>query len=129
MKTIWYLVKFFSEEQHADQFIAGQLYLNRLSYFKKVEAACEDGRPDANEAVALWWQPADILINLSIGGIGETEITKNDLAAPISMSFDRHDYLHVFCMTAIYTDGFECIDGKIEYAEDEGSQLKEATQN
>jgi hypothetical protein len=32
-------------------------------------------------------------------------------------------------MTAIYTDGFECIDGKIEYAEDEGSQLKEATQN
>jgi hypothetical protein len=61
MKTIWYLVKFFSEEQHANQFIAGQLYLNRLSYFKKVEAASEDGRPDANEAVAVWWQPDDTI--------------------------------------------------------------------
>jgi hypothetical protein len=124
MKTIWYLVKFFSKEQHADQFIAGQLYLKRLSYFKKVEEACEDGRPDANEAVAFWWQPDEILINLSFGGSGEVEITKNDLAAPVSISFDHHDYLHIFCMTAIYTDGFECIDGKIEYTENEAANLR-----
>jgi hypothetical protein len=43
-RTIWYFVKFFAKESHADQFIKGGLYLNRLSYFKKIENDDEDGR-------------------------------------------------------------------------------------
>jgi hypothetical protein len=27
---IWYLIKFFTEEHHADQFMAGELYFNTL---------------------------------------------------------------------------------------------------
>jgi hypothetical protein len=34
-QTILYLIKFFMNEAHADEFIKGNLFLNRLSYFKK----------------------------------------------------------------------------------------------
>jgi len=123
-KVVWYLVKFFKEEQHADQFIAGQLYLNRLSYYKKVDDEVDDGRRDETEAVAMWWQPDDIVIKLNVPGIGETEITKKDLAGPVSVSFNNSSYLHVFCMYAIHTSGFECIDGKIDYTEEDADILK-----
>ncbi len=123
-KVIWYLVKFFSEERYADQFMDGTLYLNRLSFFKRIEEESNDGRPDANEAVAMWWQPDDISIKLKVSEIGDIEITQKDLAGPVSMSYDYHNYLHVFCMYAIHTSGFECVDGKIEYLEDEAEILK-----
>ena len=43
--NLWYFVKF-TEEKYADQFMKGSLYLNRLSHFKKIEAASDsdDGR-------------------------------------------------------------------------------------
>jgi len=112
-KTIWYLVKIFKEEHHAEQFIAGNLYLNRLSYFKKFEEKGDDGRLDKNEAVAMWFQPDDGLkFNLNVPGVGSCEITKKDLAGPISISYQHHDYFNVFCMYAVHTIGFECVDGK-----------------
>jgi hypothetical protein len=119
-RTIWCLVKFCSEEQHADQFIAGKLYLNRLSYFKQEEIECEDGRTDENEAIAMWWQPKDILIKLRVPELGlEVEITEKDLAAPVSTESERHNHFHVFCMHAIYTTGYKFIDGKIKGSEDD----------
>jgi hypothetical protein len=82
-RTIWYLIKFFTAERYANQFMAGQLYLNTLSYFKEAEKECtDDGRLDPTEAVALWLQPDDIFMKLTAPGIGETEITSEDLAAP-----------------------------------------------
>lgn len=94
---IWYFIKFFTEETHADQFIAGNLYMNTLSYFKTLENEGDNGRPDSTEAVAHWWQPDDILVKLQLPGIGETKISKKDLAAPVSISFDYHNYVHIFC--------------------------------
>jgi len=82
--NIWYFIKFFAEETHADQFIAGGMYMNTLSHFKQLESECDDGRPDATEAVSHWWQPNDILMKLSVPGIGETEISNKDLAGPVS---------------------------------------------
>jgi hypothetical protein len=123
MSTIWYLVKFCSDEEYADQFINGKMYLNKLSYFKRLEQA-DDGRPDEHEAIAFWWQPDDLVMNLAIPGIGATQITRKDLAAPVSMSYDRYDELYVFCMYAITTTGFEIIDGKIEYPESQSDELR-----
>ena len=120
---IWYLIKFFSEEAHADQFIAGNLYLNRLSYFKRIEEEFGDGRPDATEAVAMWWQPDDFSMTLTVPGIGEVTITKADLAALVSMAYEHHDYLHIFCLYAVHTSGFSCVDGKIDYAPEEAEKL------
>src|SRR5689334_10920673 len=98
---IWYLIKFFEEERYADQFMAGRLYLNTLAYFRKVESKDSDGRMDSTEAIAMWCQPDDFVMKLNVPGIGETEITKKDLAAPVSMSFDYHNYLHLFCLYAV----------------------------
>lgn len=103
MRNIWFLVKFFSEEKHADDFLAGKLFLNRLSYFRKLEEECTDGRSDTTEAIKMWFQPSDVHMSLSIPGIGTAKITPKDLAAPVSFANTNADYLHIFCMYAIYT--------------------------
>ena len=36
---IFYLMKVFSEAQHADDFVKGKVYANRLCYFKKSKIA------------------------------------------------------------------------------------------
>jgi hypothetical protein len=114
-------VKFFTEEDHADCFLAGNLYLNTLGYFKKKEAEeCSDGRSDPTEGVAMWWQPDNLSIKFASG----IEITGKDLAAPVSMSFDYHNHLHVFCMYALHITGFECVDDKVEYAPEDEEELR-----
>ena len=122
---IWYFIKFFTEERYANEFMAGALYLNTLAYFKKVESACSDGRIDSTEAVAMWWQPDDIIMNLNVPKMGiNLEITKKDLAAPVSASFSYHDYLHLFCLYAVHSTGFECIDGKFHCGPDGAKDLQ-----
>lgn len=103
----------------------GNLHMNRLSYFKKTEDEDEDddGRADQYEAVSHWWQPDNLIIKLNIPGIGATEITSKDLAAPVVMQLETHDDLHVFCMYAMWTDGFECVDGKIDYVQEDAEKL------
>jgi hypothetical protein len=121
---IWYFIKFFSEEAHADQFIAGSLFMNTLSHFKKLESESDDGRPDSTEVIANWWQPDDILIKLSAPGIGEIEISKKDLAAPVSMSFAYHDYMHIFCLYTVHTTGFKIDGAKILCSEDQVDEIR-----
>jgi len=106
-----FFIKFFQEEKFADQFVAGELYLNTLAYFKSIESESDDGRLDSTEAIAHWWQPDDILIKLNMPGIGETEISKKDLAAPVSMSFDYHNYVNLLCLYAMHITGFSVLDG------------------
>jgi hypothetical protein len=121
---IWYFIKFFAQEEHADAFMKGSLYLNTLAYFKKLESECDDGRMDATEAVAMWWQPHDFIMNLNVPGIGATEINSKDLAGPVSAAFEYHDYLHLYCLYAVHTTGFECVDGKIDYAPEDAEELR-----
>jgi hypothetical protein len=121
---IWYLIKFFNKEEHADEFIKGNLYLNRLSYFKKLEQS-EDGRPDHYEAVTHWWQPHDLIIQLDVPGVGAVELTGKDFATPVSMQIDYHDHLHIFCMYTIRTFGFEAKDGKFEGSPEEMAVIQD----
>jgi hypothetical protein len=115
-RTIWYLIKLFTAERYANQFMAGELYLNTLSYFKEAEEECtDDGRLDPTEAVAMWLQPDDIFMKLTAPGIRETEITSKDLAAPISASFDYHNHVNIFCLYALKTTGFDFIDRKVRF--------------
>lgn len=118
--TIMYLIKFFKREEYADQFINGLLYLNTLSYFQKLEQAEIDGRSDENEAVAVWLQKASIQFE----DHPELDISSENLAKPISISFEYHSKLHVFCMTAMHTGEFECVNGLIAYSEGDADKLK-----
>ena len=48
---IFFLAKFFNDEQHAEQFLRGSLYANRLAYFRNLEG--DRNRADAYEGVGL----------------------------------------------------------------------------
>jgi len=137
MKTqILYLIKFFKKEEHADQFIKGLLHLKTISYFKNLEATediNEDGRPDRNEAIAHWWQPKDFRMKITLTHKStdidpnipnEFEISGEDLADPVSMSYDYHNYLHIFCIYAMHIKGFQVVNGQIECTEKESYRLK-----
>lgn len=104
MKPIWYLIKIFTEEAHADAFMEGTLYMNRLEYFKGLEGAGSDGRGDVNEAVMMWHQPGHLHMTLNISGIGEVQLGPKDWAAPMSLSLKRKNHIPIFCMYAIWTD-------------------------
>jgi hypothetical protein len=114
-----FLVKFFKKDEHADQFLDGMLRLNRLSYFKQLEAT-GDGRSDHHEAVAAWLPRATIEFKEH----PELNIRPEDLAAPVTLSFDHHDRLHVFCMTAMDAGDFECTDDGIVCTPDTVDALK-----
>jgi hypothetical protein len=124
---IWYFIKFFEKEEYADQLIDGWLYLNRLGVFRQNENNCTDGRSDTTEAIAHWWQPHDYIMHLNIPGVGSTTITKDDLAGPVYTSYSDHDFLHVYCLYAIHTTGFDTfhtIDGKLEIDESKAAELQ-----
>jgi hypothetical protein len=111
--NILLFIKFFQNGGWAEDFIKGKMYLNRLSVFKKMEALYqEDGRPDTNEAVAMWWQPHRFHMTLNEPRVGSVQIAEKDLAAPTSMSFEHHDHFHVLCLHSIYTSGLPFADGK-----------------
>ncbi|MDD2722526.1 MAG: hypothetical protein PHH59_00705 [Methylovulum sp.] len=119
-----YFVKFFEKECYADQFISGELYLNSLAYFKKVEKNCDDGRADRHEAVEIWCQPKDF-ISMSFPANPHLDIAGEDLIEPVSMSRNDSDFLHVFCMYAISVTPFKTINGEIIYTEEEVIKFKE----
>jgi hypothetical protein len=53
--NIWLFIKFFQNEAWATDFMKGKIYLNRLSYFRRIESLYDDNnRLDTNEAVAAW---------------------------------------------------------------------------
>jgi hypothetical protein len=112
-----FLVRFFKagRDAHVDQFIKGKLFMNRLAYFLDIERASD--RTDRYEATAMWWQPS----NLSIEFIDHPELNigPQDLGGPVSMAFDYHRDLHIFCMSAMHAGEFDFIDGAFDCATDE----------
>jgi hypothetical protein len=109
-----HLIKFFGEERYAEEFVRGRLFLNRLSYFRRLEKTFDDGRPDSNEAVAVWLQPRGVTIELNMPTIGSVSLTQADLAGPVSISFNYHNDLHILCLYAFGTPGTLTADGKID---------------
>jgi hypothetical protein len=122
--AILFLVKFFpaKRNEYAEQFIRGKLFMNRLSYFQNVELAQE--RADRYEATAIWWQPNNLSIQFK--DHPELNIGPQDLGAPVSITFDHHGDLHIFCMSAMHTGEFEYVDGKFECrTDDDAHRLRE----
>lgn len=113
-KNILLFIKFFQNEKWAEDFIKGEMHLNRLSVFKKMEELYQkDGRPDAHEAVAMWWQPHGFYMTMNVPRVGSAVITEKDLAAPTSMSFEHHDHFYVLCLHSIYTSGLPISGDKL----------------
>lgn len=101
-KTVFFLVKIFDEKKHALDFMQGKMFVNRLSYFRRLDEDQKANRGDKHEGVVSWVQPENA--NLRINGRLIT-----DLAGPISIQMNWHDHLNVYCMYAGHSGEFESI--------------------
>ena len=90
---IFFFVKFFKEKLHANQFVGGKLYANRLSYFKGIEYS---NRGDKHEG-AILLQPDRTRIK-----INGRDIT-GDLAGATEIQMNWTNNLNVFCMYAAHS--------------------------
>ena len=119
------LVKFFDQEEHADQFRRGKLYLNRLSYFVGIEADETDLRADPYEAVTTWHQPGRVWYKIVLDGGGEFEIPERSITRPSPTWKIADKYKHVFCMYAVtFPNGIAVLDQEGESARAIQNQLQ-----
>lgn len=101
-RTIFFFVKVFDKKEYAEDFIKGNLFSNRLSFFRKHEENESANRGDKHEGVVSWHQPDQI--RLEINGRVIT-----DLAGPVMTQMNRHDHLNVFCIYAAHSGEFDRI--------------------
>jgi len=120
---VYGLIKFLSTEEHADLLLSGRLLLRRLSTFKALEDA-GDGRSDPYEAVSEWRQPKDIELTISAPGLPSIVLGHTDLAAPVAISMNRHEALHLFCCYAVHSGGFGDLSKKETLDEADAAELK-----
>lgn len=101
---IFFLAKFFSEEQHADQFMHGRLHANRLGYFKKLGS--DSVRADAYEGVSLL--RGDINLAATIDGLRTERITvpEHELAGPAEVRMDWTEHVNLLCMHAAHSGDY-----------------------
>lgn len=107
---IIFLVKIYQSAEHADAFVGGTMYANRLSYFKKI-GDTGGVRGDADEG-AIFLSQNGLFINLwrqdsTKGEADKIVISENDLAAPVVIHPRWWDHLNLFCMYAGHTGSFD----------------------
>ena len=93
---IFFLCKFFDNPDYASDFMNGQLYANRLSYFQNPQEPDQARRRDQHEGTVAWGQPDIIKIEINGHDIS------HDLAAPASLSSNRLSEFNAICMHAGY---------------------------
>lgn len=101
-RTIFFFVKVFDKQEYADDFIKGNLFSNRLSFFRKYEEDESANRGDKHEGVVSWNQPDQM--QLEINGRVIT-----DLAGPVMIQMNWHDHLNIFCIYAAHSGKFDSI--------------------
>lgn len=108
---IFFLAKFFAQPEHASDFLNGKMYINRLSYFKKIEGY--DGRGDEYEgAIIPQLNELTIMLRIENSDTGELErctIREEDLAEPPILVPERFDDINVYCMYASHSGEIETI--------------------
>ena len=105
---IFFLAKIFAKKVHADAFVSGSMFANRLSYFKRIEN--RDGRGDEYEGAII--PELDGLTfsltstDLQTGEVDEFTFPEEDFAAPPIILPTRLDHFNVFCMYAGHSGDF-----------------------
>jgi len=101
-KTIFFLTKVFDSEGYAEDFISGNIFANRLSYFRELEEEESGNRSDKHEGIVNWYQPDQIKIELN-GRV------LTDIAGPASIKMHWHNHINVFCIYAAHSEELERI--------------------
>ncbi|SFH12963.1 hypothetical protein [Pseudomonas sp. NFACC45] len=102
-KKLYAFVRFFKTESHRDTFLRGDLYMNRLRFFKAYEEQDSCNIGDKHEGTSGWYQPDQIRLTIQDSATGESRLI-TDFAGPILVGLTRHNDYHVYCMSAIYVD-------------------------
>ncbi len=119
---MFFFVKVFDDEKYAEDFIKGKLFVNRLSYFRKLEEGESANRGDKHEGVVSWHQPDQV--NIEINGRVITE-----LAGPVSTQMNWHGHLNVFCIYAAHSGEFDGVSEETLAAFKKQLELPEECQN
>ena len=100
---ILFLLKAFQTKTYANDFVAGRIFANRLSYFKKIES--RDGQGDRYEG-AIMLRRDDLVLELQATVARTREV--NRIVIPGNEFADRPiwqpkwvDHVNVFCMYAV----------------------------
>ena len=106
---ILFLVKVFEREEYANDFLMGKMFINPLSYFKKIEG--DDGRGDEYEGAIIFpLESAIITLKPNDPETGEswehTLTRESGLAAAPVVQPNWFDHINVFCMYAGHTGDF-----------------------
>jgi hypothetical protein len=122
---VFALVKLFADREHAEQFLDGDLFMRRLSYFRQEEDA--EGRWDSTEGVFAWLQRQGLQIQIIAPRFSHLNINEHDLANPVSISLGEPDDLYIFCTYAYYIEQpLPGDDPRDVYGEDRISELEAA---
>ena len=98
---IFFFVKFFEQQSHADDFVAGRVFCNRLSKFKDSSNLKESGRHDIHEGLFALLQPSRGCI--VINGMDMS----NDVVGPIQIQKNWANHFLLFCMYAGHTGNLD----------------------
>ena len=105
---IFYLAKVFQKREHADKFIRGEMYCNRLSCFKKLED--REGRGDTDEG-AIVFQLEGLVVTLEAKDPDTGEVVDRHamqgFAEPPVLVPEWFDHINVFCMFAAHSGDFQ----------------------
>lgn len=104
------LIKIYSEREHAEKFLRGELFCRRLSWFRGLKG--DDGRSDEYEGAAvlpkdestIYFEAHDTLS----GEVRRSPtISSDDLASPAIMRLRAIDNFNLFCMYAFHDSDFQ----------------------
>ncbi len=103
MPYVWYFARVFAQNAHAEAFMKGRLYANRVSYFRKIEDDTERG--DEYEATKLL-TPSEMSLTPTDASTGEAfpthYISPSELAGPIEIRPNVHSNCNMLCLYAAY---------------------------
>lgn len=105
MKRIFFLVRFFDNPDHADDFVRGRIFANSLSRFKQIEGDDRSGRMDRNEGTAASFQP-DKGGRLVINGMDISD----DLAGPLQIQMSWLNPINIFCIHAVHSGDLNLVN-------------------
>ena len=94
---IFFLVKFFTKQKYAKEFIQGKVFANQLSAFKESDEDDLTGRVDKYEGTTALYQPDKI--NLEINGY---EFSSSDLAGPVRFQMNWLNRVNIVCFHAVH---------------------------
>jgi len=102
--TMFFFLKFCKERVHAEEFVSGNLYFRKLSYFQALEDG-DDGRGDRFEGVSHLFQPNP---NLVIK-FGDIKIDPAELVGPVLLTRDTTLDDHALCVYVGSSGPFESL--------------------